>query len=47
LFKGNFKLDKGPGPLQMGDNYKNTKMGWGNLKVFFSKTTEPEELIFT
>jgi hypothetical protein len=24
-----------------------TKMGWGHLKIFFSQTTEPEELIFT
>ena len=22
--------NKGPGPLQRGDNYKNTKMGWGH-----------------
>jgi hypothetical protein len=22
-------------------------MGWGHLKIFFSRTTEPEELIFT
>jgi hypothetical protein len=39
--------NKGPGPLQRGDNYKNAKMGWGHLKIFFSRTTEPEELIFT
>jgi hypothetical protein len=31
----------------MGDNYKNAKMGWGHLKIFFSRTIEPEELIFT
>jgi hypothetical protein len=24
-----------------------TKMGWGHLKIFFSRTNEPEELIFT
>jgi hypothetical protein len=24
-----------------------TKLGWGHLKIFFSRTTEPEELIFT
>jgi hypothetical protein len=34
--------NKGPCPLQRGDNYKNTKMGWGHLKIFFSRTTEPE-----
>jgi hypothetical protein len=31
--------NKGPGPLQKGDNYKN---GLGSLKIFFSKTTDPE-----
>jgi hypothetical protein len=30
--------NKGPGPLQGGDNHKNVKMGWGNLKIF-SRTT--------
>ena len=25
--------NKGPGPLQRGDNYKNTKLGWGHLKI--------------
>jgi hypothetical protein len=38
--------NKGPGPLQRGDNYENAKMGWCHLKIF-SRTTEPEELIFT
>jgi hypothetical protein len=33
--------NKGPGPLQRGDNHKNTKMGRGHLKIF-SRTTEPE-----
>jgi hypothetical protein len=32
---------KGPG-LQRGDYHKNTKMGWGHLKTFFSRTTKPE-----
>jgi hypothetical protein len=34
---------KGPGPLQRGDtcNYKTVKMGWGVLKIFFSRTTGP------
>jgi hypothetical protein len=34
--------NKGPGPLQKGNNHKNTKMGWDHLKIFFSRTTEPE-----
>ena len=25
----------------MGDNHKNVKMGWGHLKIFFSRTTGP------
>jgi hypothetical protein len=29
---------KGPGPLQRGDNLKNTKIGCVHLKVFFSRT---------
>jgi hypothetical protein len=33
--------NKGPGPLQRGDNLKNAKLGWGDLKIF-SRTTEPE-----
>jgi hypothetical protein len=33
-------LNKGPGSLQRGDNYKNVKMGWGHLKIF-SRTTGP------
>jgi hypothetical protein len=31
-------FNKGPGPLEMGDNHKNLKMGWGNLNIF-SRTT--------
>jgi hypothetical protein len=30
---------KGSGPLQRGDNQKNVKMGWGHLRIFFSRTT--------
>jgi hypothetical protein len=30
--------NKGPGPLQRGDNHKNVKMGCGHLKIF-SRTT--------
>jgi hypothetical protein len=33
--------NKGPGPLQRGDNHKNEKLGWGHLKIFFSRTTGP------
>jgi hypothetical protein len=33
--------NKGPGPLQRRDNHKNVKMGWGHLKIFFSRTTWP------
>jgi hypothetical protein len=43
LDKGNSKFsNKGPDPLQRGDNHKNAKMGWGLLIIFFSRTTEPE-----
>jgi hypothetical protein len=38
---------KGPDSQQRGDSHKNAKMGWGHLKIFFSGSTEPEELIFT
>jgi hypothetical protein len=34
--------NKWPGPLQRKDDYKNAKMGWDHLKIFFSRTTEPE-----
>jgi hypothetical protein len=34
-------FNKGPGPLQRGDNHKNVKIGWGHLKIFFSRTTGP------
>jgi hypothetical protein len=33
--------NKGPGHLQRRDNHKNKKMGWGHLKIFFSKTLGP------
>jgi hypothetical protein len=33
--------NKGPGPLQRGDNHKNVKMEWGHLKIFFYRTTGP------
>jgi hypothetical protein len=34
--------NKGPDPLQRGDNLKNAKIGLVHLKIFFSRTTEPE-----
>jgi hypothetical protein len=33
--------NKGAGSLQRGDNHKNVKMGWGHLKILFSRTTGP------
>jgi hypothetical protein len=33
--------NKGPDSLQRGDNHKNVKMGWGHLKIFFSRTIGP------
>jgi hypothetical protein len=33
--------NKGPGSLQRGDNHKKVEMGWGHLKIFFSRTTGP------
>ena len=33
--------NKRPGPFLRGDNYKNVKLGWGYLKIFFSRTTGP------
>jgi hypothetical protein len=34
-----FCSNKGPGPLQKGDNHKNVKKGWSHLKILFSRTT--------
>jgi hypothetical protein len=33
--------NKGPGPIQRGDNHKNVKSELGHLKIFFSRTTGP------
>jgi hypothetical protein len=33
--------NKGSDPLQRGDNLKNVKSRFGNLIIFFSKTTRP------
>jgi hypothetical protein len=39
--------NKGPGPLQRGNNHRNVKMGWGPLKILFLRTMKPEKLDFT
>jgi hypothetical protein len=36
---------EGPGSFPRRDNHRNAKIGWNRLKIF-SRTTEPEELIF-
>jgi hypothetical protein len=33
--------NKGPSVLQRGDNHKNVKIGWGHLKIFYSRITGP------
>jgi hypothetical protein len=33
--------------LFKGDTIKNAKLGCGHLKTFFTRTTEPEEFIFS
>jgi hypothetical protein len=38
---------KGPVSFPGGDNHRNPDKGWDHSKIFFSRTTEPEELIFT
>jgi hypothetical protein len=37
---------EGPGSFLWGDNHINVKIEWDHLKIC-SRTTEPEELIFT
>jgi hypothetical protein len=39
--------NKGPGPVQRGDNYKNVNISWGHIKIFLSRTSMPENLKFT
>ena len=42
LGEGNSSLFKeGPRPFPRGDNYEIVKIHWRNLKIFFSRTTEP------
>jgi hypothetical protein len=38
--------NKGPGPLQRGDNHRHLKVEWHHLEIFL-KTTEPEKLKLT
>jgi hypothetical protein len=38
---------EGPGSFPRGDNHRNANKGWDHLKIFFSRTDEPKELIFT
>ena len=33
--------NEGPHPFPRGDNYNTAKIHWQNLKIFFSRTTEP------
>jgi hypothetical protein len=37
---------EGPGSFPRRDNHRNAEIGWDHFKIF-SRTTEPEELIFT
>jgi hypothetical protein len=39
--------DKGTYPHQRGDNHKNATIEWGQIKIFFSRTNDPEKLRFT
>jgi hypothetical protein len=39
--------NKGPGPLQKGDNHRNVRKGWGHLKLLFLRTMKPEKLNFS
>jgi hypothetical protein len=38
--------DKGPGPLQSGNNHQNSKIGWSHFKIYISRTTGSEKLKF-
>jgi hypothetical protein len=40
-------IDKGTNPHQRGDNHKKANIGWGHLKILFSRTNDPGELRFT
>jgi hypothetical protein len=38
---------EGPGSFPRGDNHRNAKIGFDHFNIFFSRTTEQEELLFT
>jgi hypothetical protein len=38
--------NKGPGPLQRGNNHRNVRKGWGHLKILLLKTMKREKLNF-
>jgi hypothetical protein len=40
------KCSNGPDSFPRGDNHRNAKLGWDHFKIF-SRSTEPDELIFT
>jgi hypothetical protein len=40
-------LEKGTDPHKRGDNNKNANIGWGNLKILFSRTNDSEKFRFT
>jgi hypothetical protein len=39
--------NKGPGPLQTGDNHRNVRKGWSHLKILYLRTMKLEKLNFT
>jgi hypothetical protein len=39
--------NKGSGPLQRGDNYRNLRKGWDHLKILLLRTMKPEKLNLT
>jgi len=36
--------NEGPCPLPRGYNQERANIGWGHLKIFFSRTTRPEKM---
>jgi hypothetical protein len=38
---------EGSDSFPRGDNHRNAKIWWDHFEIFFSRTIEPEELIFT
>jgi hypothetical protein len=39
-------LDKWTDPYQRRNSHKNANIGWGHLKILFSRTNDPEKLRF-